>query len=79
MLSKGAYTEKLKEITKKVKNPLYSCCNCVYYNEEILHCQIKNRYLKNVKNLIKGIVKSSLLADHKKSLAEAVYKELVKR
>lgn len=46
MLSKGKYPEKLKEITKKLKNHLFSCCNCVYYNEEIFHCQIKNKFLK---------------------------------
>jgi len=46
MLSKGNYPEKLKVITKKVKKHLYSCCNCVYYNEEELHCQIKNKFLK---------------------------------
>lgn len=46
MLSRGAYPEKLKEVSKKVKNHLYSCLNCVYYNEEISHCQIKNKYLK---------------------------------
>ena len=46
MLNKGVYPEKLKEITKKVKNHLFSCLNCVYYNEEIFHCQIKNKYLK---------------------------------
>lgn len=46
MLSKGKYPEKLKDITKKLKNHLFSCCNCVYYNEEIFHCQIKNKFLK---------------------------------
>ena len=46
MLSKGTYPEKLKEIKKKLKNRLYSCINCVYYNDEIFHCQIKNKYLK---------------------------------
>ncbi len=46
MLNKGNYPEKLNEITKKVKNHLYSCCNCLYYNEEKLHCQVKNKFLK---------------------------------
>jgi hypothetical protein len=46
MLSKGPYPEKLKEIIKKVKNRQYSCCNCVYYNEEKFHCQIKNKWFK---------------------------------
>ncbi len=45
MLSKRKYPEKLKDITKKLKNHLFSCCNCVYYNEAIFHCQIKNKYL----------------------------------
>ena len=46
MLNKGIYSDKLKEITKKLKNHHFSCCDCVYYNEEIFHCQIKNKYLK---------------------------------
>ncbi|MFX1568308.1 MAG: hypothetical protein ACFFCV_08060 [Promethearchaeota archaeon] len=46
MLSKGNFPEKLKEITTKIKNHLYTCCNCVYYNEENLHCQIKNKFVK---------------------------------
>ena len=46
MLSKGNYPEKLKDITKKLKNHLFSCCNCVYYNEEVFHCQFKNKFLK---------------------------------
>jgi hypothetical protein len=46
MLNKGIYPEKLKEITEKLKNHHFSCCDCVYYNEEIFHCQIKNKYLK---------------------------------
>ena len=45
MLSKGNYPEKLKEITKKLKNHLYSCRNCVYYNEEKFHCQVKNKFV----------------------------------
>ena len=46
MLSKGVQLEKLKEIKKKVRNHLYSCCNCVYYNEAIFLCKFKNKYLK---------------------------------
>jgi len=46
ILSKGTYPEKLKEIKKKLRNHLFSCSNCLYYNEEIFHCQIKNKYLE---------------------------------
>ena len=46
MLSKGVQLEKLKEIRKKVKNRLYSCCNCVYYHEDLFHCKLKNKYFK---------------------------------
>ncbi len=47
MLNKGIKVEKLKEIRNKLKNHLYTCCNCVYYHEEISHCQLKNKYLRN--------------------------------
>ena len=46
MLNKRIYPEKLNEITEKVKNHLYSCCNCVYYNEDEFHCKFKNKYLR---------------------------------
>ncbi len=45
MLSKGIHLEKLKEIREKLKNHLFSCCDCVYYHEEIFHCRLKNKYL----------------------------------
>ncbi|GAI58567.1 unnamed protein product [marine sediment metagenome] len=45
-LNKGIYPEKLKEIKKKLKEHLYTCCNCVYYKEDVLHCQYKNKFLK---------------------------------
>jgi hypothetical protein len=46
MLRKGNYPQKLKEITSKLKSHHLTCLNCVYYNIEISHCQIKNKYLK---------------------------------
>ncbi|MFX1375105.1 MAG: hypothetical protein ACFFA0_04780 [Promethearchaeota archaeon] len=46
MLSKGIQIEKLKEIREKIEKHLYNCCNCVYYNEGISHCQLKNKYLR---------------------------------
>ena len=46
MLSKGIQLEKLDEIKENLKKHLYNCCNCVYYNEEISHCQLKNKYLR---------------------------------
>lgn len=45
MVSKGKYPVKLKEIKKKLKNHLFSYTNCLYYNEELFHCQIKNKYI----------------------------------
>ena len=46
MLSKGVPIEKLTEIRKKLRNHIYSCCNCVYYHEEEFHCKFKNKYIK---------------------------------
>jgi hypothetical protein len=46
MLNKGVYPEKLKEIKVKIRNRLYSCNNCVYFHEEISHCKIKNKFMK---------------------------------
>ncbi|MFX1530532.1 MAG: hypothetical protein ACFFBC_05425 [Promethearchaeota archaeon] len=46
MLSKGIRVQKLKEIRDKLKNHFYTCCNCVYYHEEIFHCQLKNKNLR---------------------------------
>jgi hypothetical protein len=46
MLTKGVYPEKLKEIKEKVRNHLYSCGDCVYFDVEISHCKIKNKYIK---------------------------------
>ena len=47
MLNKGISPEKLKEIKNKVKNHLYSCSNCVYYDEYISLCKKKNKYIEN--------------------------------
>ncbi len=46
-LNKGIYPEELKVIKQKLKKHQLSCCNCVYYREDIIHCQIKNKYVKN--------------------------------
>lgn len=45
-LNKGDYPDKLKEIKINLRNHQYTCCNCVYYNEEINHCQIYNKFYK---------------------------------
>jgi hypothetical protein len=45
-LNRGIYPEKLKEIKIKLKNHEVTCCNCVYYKGDILHCQIRNKYVK---------------------------------
>lgn len=47
MLNKGIYPEKLKEIKKKLKQHLYTCSNCVYYDESLSHCKKKNKYIQN--------------------------------
>ena len=46
LISKGNYPEELKIIKKKLNARKYTCCNCVYYNEERLHCQIKNKWFE---------------------------------
>ena len=45
-LKKGIYPEKLKKIKQNLKKRLYTCCNCVYYREDVQHCQKKNKFLK---------------------------------
>ena len=44
-LNKGIIPEKLRDIKKKLKNHQLSCQNCVYYNFDRSHCQIKNKYI----------------------------------
>ena len=44
-LGKGIYPEALKKIKQNLKTHKYTCCNCVYYREDIQHCQIKNKFL----------------------------------
>ena len=45
-INKGHYPEKLKVIRKNLNARKYTCCNCVYYNEERFHCQIKNKWFE---------------------------------
>jgi DNA-directed RNA polymerase subunit M/transcription elongation factor TFIIS len=45
-LNKGIYPDKLKEIKIKLKKHLFSCRDCVYYREDVIHCQLKNKFLK---------------------------------
>ncbi|MFW9876456.1 MAG: hypothetical protein ACFFG0_25460 [Candidatus Thorarchaeota archaeon] len=46
MLSKGTYPKKLKEVKENLRNHFYSCVNCVYYNEDVSHCKLKNKYIQ---------------------------------
>ena len=44
-LNKGIYPDKLREIKKRLKKHDLTCLNCVYYEENKFHCQIKNKFV----------------------------------
>ncbi len=46
-LSKGIVPEKLREIKRKLERYELTCQNCVYFEEERSHCQIKNKYISS--------------------------------
>ncbi|MHA1885687.1 MAG: hypothetical protein ACW96S_11580 [Promethearchaeota archaeon] len=45
MLKKGNYPAKLKEVKEKLKKKLYSCLDCVYYDETLFLCKFRNKYI----------------------------------
>jgi hypothetical protein len=45
MLNKRIYPEKLKEIRQNLKNHLYTCEVCLYYDEKESRCKKKNKFL----------------------------------
>jgi len=45
-IKKGIYPEGLKKIKQKLKKHLIDCINCVYFRDDILHCKIRNKYMK---------------------------------